>query len=164
MNNIFIYNLIHIFFIFIILIFWNNSKMNTFEQFKNNTLLQKCFSKKDINSFKKYYKYASILQTPYSIVYMTPNKYIDDLPQITWNGVFVNNLCIDPKMRNKGLGTKIILQIIKKAKKLGYDHIILQADKINIPANKIYIKVGFKIYSENISDDNKVYITYIYYL
>ena len=131
--------------------------------YKSN-LLEKCFDKNTIGNFKKYYNVTNILQTSNGIIFTTPNKYIDGLPQISLNGIFLNNLCVNPEMRNKGLGTKLVSTIINKAKKSGKDHIILQVKKNNIPAIKIYEKLGFTKYFEGINENGEEAIIYVYYL
>jgi len=133
-------------FIIIILLFVYNRhvpKRVIYEKFNDNVLLQKCFDATTLNSFKKYSKFTTILKVPHGVVYTTPNKYIEGLPQVSWNGVFLNNLCIDPKMRHMGVGTKLVRQVIDKAKKDSNDHIILQVKKDNIHAIQIYIRLGF---------------------
>ena len=160
-------NFRYIFLIIIIIIIIY--KKNIYEKFipevsyKSN-LLEKCFDKNTIENFKKYYNITDVLQTSNGIVFTTPSKYIDGLPQISWNGIFLNNLCVDPKMRKNGLGTKLVSTIINKAKKSGKDHIILQVKKNNIPAIKIYEKLGFTNYFEGINENGEETIIYVYYL
>ena len=67
-------------------------------------------------------------------------------------------------MRNKGLGTKLVLDVINKAKKMGKDHIILQVKKNNIHAIKIYEKLRFTKYLEGLNENNEESIIYVYYL
>lgn len=48
----------------------------------------------------------------------------------------------------KGCGATLTKWTIEKAKKLGYKKVILKTYKENIPAQKIYEKIGFKIIGE----------------
>ena len=162
-------NLIYIILIVIVILIprYNSIKSNIRDKFTNTNnkhFLKKCFDQNTLNSFKKYKRVSSVLQIPHGIVFTTPNQYIDLLPQISWNGIFLNNLCVDPKMRNKGLGTKLVLMVINSAKKLGKDHVILQVKKNNIPAIKIYKKLGFRKHSEGLNKNGKKVIVYVYYL
>jgi GNAT superfamily N-acetyltransferase len=153
---------------FILLISYIFSK-NIFEQFinpsiKEEILLRKCFNENELNSFKKYYDYTNIINIKDSIIFSTPNKVIQEIPKITWNGIFLNNLCVEPKLRNRGIGKEIVLKVIEQAKIENKDHIILQVAENNIYAIKLYETLGFVKYSKGITPDNiKVYI-YVLYL
>lgn len=166
-KNIFIY--IFLVFTIMLILRYVFSQRNMPEKFNNitqndNTFLEKCFDKKTLNSFKKYHKIANTIKIPNGIVFSTPNQYINEIPQISWNGVFLNNLCIEPKMRNKGLGTKLVLMVIDKARKSGKDHVILQVLKKNIPAINIYKKLGFIKYLESVNKDGEEVLIFVYYL
>jgi len=104
---------------------------------KDNSFLQKCFDINEIDNFKKYYNKTQVTEIDNGIVFLTPNKDIDGIPHISWNGLFLNNLCIDPNHRNKGIGSKLVSKSIKESRKQGKDHIILQVDKENKNAIKI---------------------------
>jgi len=125
-------------------------------------LLQKCFNKDELDSFKKYYEKAKIIKLKGGMVFTTPNNIINHIPQITWNGIFLNNLCVEPTMRKKGIGTKLVLKVIKDAKKTGKDHIILQVKNNNIPAIKIYEKLGFTVYSRGKNKKGEEVLIYLY--
>jgi len=56
--------------------------------------------------------------------------------------------CIRNDYENKGYGTIITELTIEKGRKLGYSEVILKTHKENIPAQKIYKKVGFSIIGE----------------
>ena len=97
--------------------------------------------------------------------YITPSKYIEEIPQITWSGFFLNNLCTNSEKRNKGSASKLLLSLIKKLKRDGASHIILTVNKDNIKAIKLYEKLKFKIYNEGINPETKKIVrNYIYYL
>ena len=151
--------------IFLIVIIISIPKYNyTHTKTKTNTaFLKKCFNQNTLNNFKKYNGITNVLRIPHGIVFTTPNQYIDFLPHISWNGLFLNNLCVDPKMRNKGLGTKLVSMVINRAKKLGKDHVILQVKKNNIPAIKIYKNLGFRKHSEGLTKNGEKVVIYVYY-
>jgi RimJ/RimL family protein N-acetyltransferase len=131
----------------------------------NNNFLEKCFTKGELESFSKYYKYSSVYKYGDSMCYITPSKYIEEIPQITWSGYFLNNLCTNPEKRNNGSATNLLLSLIKKLKREGASHIILTVNKDNIKAIKLYEKLKFKIHNEGMNPEtNKIVINYVYYL
>lgn len=131
---------------------------------EDNDLLLKCFNQKNIDTFKKYYEHADVTNTGDGIVFLTPNNNIEHLPKLSWNGLFLNNFCVDPKKRNKGIGTKLLLKVINKAKQNGKDHIILQVKNSNTKAIKLYKKHGFKKHSEGLNKNKQLFSFYILYL
>jgi ribosomal protein S18 acetylase RimI-like enzyme len=131
---------------------------------EDDKLLTKCFDTSDINSFKQYYGNANVIKIKDSVIFSTPNNIIKGIPQLSWNGVFLNNLCVDPKIRNKGIGTKLVLKVIDNAKKEGKDHIILQVANTNVNAIKIYNKCGFKKHMEGMNEKGKYTSIYVLYL
>ena len=143
--------------------------INQTETFRNPNLneyilLNKCFRPEKMNTFKKYYNKTNIINIDNGIVFLTPNNIINEIPQLTWNGVFLNNLCIDPNKRNQGIGTKLLEQVIRKLKLDGKDHIILQVNNNNKNAIKLYNKHGFIKYTEGLNDDGEKVSVYILYL
>jgi len=142
----------------------DNIKIVNIKNKKNNNFLEKCFSKRELESFSKYYKYSSVYKYGDSMCYITPSKYIEEIPQITWNGFFLNNLCTNPKKRNNGSATKLLLSLIKKLRRKGASHIIITVNKDNIKAIKLYEKLRFKMYNEGINPETKKIVrNYIYY-
>jgi predicted acetyltransferase len=60
---------------------------------------------------------------------------------------------IRPSMQNKGFGTKLTKELIKRAKLLGLHHILAQCDKENSYSKKILEKLKFKqCNSKNVKD------------
>lgn len=55
----------------------------------------------------------------------------------------------------KGLGTILIKWTIERARKLNYKKVILKTYKDNYPAQRLYEKIGFKVFGE--TEDNKEY-------
>ena len=144
----------------------NKKRIETFQNYSNSDeiFLDKCFSRKETNNFKKYHNVTNVIKTKNGMVFATPNKYIEGLQQISLNGIYLNNMCVDPKARNKGIGTQLVSSVINAAKKANYDHIILHVLKDNIPAIKIYQKLGFRKYIEGMNQDGKLTIIYVLYL
>lgn len=60
------------------------------------------------------------------------------------NGILLDEIFIEDKYRNKGIGTKVISNIILKYQK----NIFLWVYKDNIKAFNLYKKLGFKIDSK----------------
>jgi len=126
-------------------------------------LLLKCFNKNEFENFnKKYSDYSRRIvfrdaenKDVKGVVFITPSKYITELPQITLDGYFINNLCVDSKYRRNGIAKKLITYIINKAKKEDKMHLILQVDK-NSEFHRnsdflidFYLDMGFKQYLNN---------------
>ena len=160
-----IYILLLVLFLLIIYIKTNNQT----ESFRNpnlneSILLNKCFRPEELNTFKKYYNKTDIINIDNGIVCLTPNNIINEIPQLTWNGMFLNNLCIDPNKRNQGIATKLLEKVIKKLKLDGKDHIILQVNNNNKNAIKLYNKHGFIKYTEGLDSDGEKVSFYILYL
>ena len=124
--------------------------------------LKKCFTID--NSFKKYYKYSNVITLEHSILFLTPCNVIKELPKIKNNGIFLNNFCVDPNKRNKGIGTKLMKHVINKVKKDGNTHIVLQVLNNNKYAIRLYKKFGFKKYMEGYNDKNEKVSIYVLYL
>lgn len=139
-----------------------NSKLIKTESKSIKNILLQCFNNTEITNFNKYYSQVTPIQNRNSIVFTTPNQIIPDIPHITWNGVFLNNLCVDPTMRNKGIGTQLVSQVIKNAKLQGKDHIILQVENNNLAAINIYEKLGFTKYMQGINKNGKMTSIYLY--
>ena len=142
--------LIIIFFILIIFnILLNTEKFNNIE---------------DSINFNKYRKYSTKLETKYGSCNYTPSKLIEELPQIAWNGYFINDLKINIKYRNKGHGTQLIKQLIKISKDEGRSHLISQVKSNNKAAIKLHDKLGFFIYDKGFDKNKKLVLIYVYYL
>ena len=88
----------------------NNKYLNNKDS--NNKDLNKFFSKNDLKLFRKYEKYSKIIKIPQGQVTICPSKLIEEIPQITWNGYFINNLVVYPEFREKGYGKILLKKII----------------------------------------------------
>ena len=54
------------------------------------------------------------------------SKIIEEIPQITWDGYFLNNMVVYPEFRGQGYGKEILKKMIVKGKKEGKLHLITQ--------------------------------------
>ena len=61
----------------------------------------------------------------------------------------VEDMIVDEKQRGKGLGEKILLDLIKWAKGQGVEVVELTTNPKRIAANELYKKVGFKLHETN---------------
>ncbi len=124
-------------------------------------LLNRCFDESVYNEFNEYSKKIKV---DGGIVYVTPTIHVPNIPMISWNGLFLNNLCVEPDIRNTGVGTQLVSGAIEYGRERGYDHIILQVKSVNYPAIRIYEKLGFVRYMEG-RDKNHEYVrVYVYYI
>ena len=57
----------------------------------------------------------------------------------------ITTLAVSPRFRKKGIGTKLIAQLIADAKAKGLKKLYLEVRQSNVAAQKIYKKLGFKI-------------------
>jgi len=57
----------------------------------------------------------------------------------------ITTLAVHNKFRKKGIGTKLVEQLMKDAKARGLNKLYLEVRQSNIPAQKIYKKLGFKV-------------------
>lgn len=61
----------------------------------------------------------------------------------------VEDMIVDDKYRGKGLGRKILLDLIKWAKKEGVEVVELTTNPKRVAANELYKNVGFKLHPTN---------------
>jgi ribosomal protein S18 acetylase RimI-like enzyme len=151
---------------FIIIFILKYNRYDGFTNVKHPDLLYKCFSNKDIDTFKQNYTHSKIIygENKKGICYITPTKVLNDIPIISWNGYYINNFCVEKKYRRKGYGKKLISKIISMSKKSGIDHLILQVDDNNKIARKFYEKYGFFDYFKGVDKNNSVKIFMVKYL
>ena len=57
--------------------------------------------------------------------------------------LFLCELFIDPSYQRQGIGSKLVTGFLEKAKKLNIKGVITQTEFENIPAQKLYEKMGF---------------------
>ena len=125
-----------------------NEKKNKYNKLDQHTILSNCFSKNELKTFKKYKKYSRklVYKTDNVIkgeVWFTPSILIEEIPQITMNGYFVNNLCVLKKYRRTGIGRKLMNHLIQIAKKEQMMHLILQVETRKDYLVEFYESLGF---------------------
>ena len=57
----------------------------------------------------------------------------------------ITTLAVDEAYRKKGIAISLILKLLKEAIKAKAGHAILEVKKTNLPAQKLYKKLGFKV-------------------
>jgi len=144
--NVFLLNLVLIIIVLLIVIDFNYFILRAYETFTilNDDDLLKCFSSKDINTMD--YSHSNKISINGACCYLTPVEHVYGLPIVTMNGYYLNNMCVNPKKRKQGLGTKLLNKVVNEAKKGNKDHIILYVEKNNTPAINLYKKNKFRIY------------------
>lgn len=70
------------------------------------------------------------------------------LCDIEKNDLYLAEIAIDESQRGKGLGRKVICDVIKYAKSKGYCRVILDVDFRNKGAKKLYESIGFKEFNK----------------
>ena len=136
---------------------------------KDEEFLLQHFDKKSMKTFEKYYHLVNVNRLIknnkiIAMVFDTNNKFIQEIPHISWNGLFLSHLCVDEDYRNKGIGTQMIKKVINKAKQSNKDHVMLLVKKKNKKAIHLYEKLGFKKYQEGIMLNGIQAIYYVKYL
>ena len=121
-------------------------------------------SKEDNENFEKYKKYSNKLETHYGSCNYTPSHLVEEVPQVSWNGYFVNNLEIKEKYRKQGYGTKLMNKLIDQSKKEGKLHLISQVVAKNIGAVRLHEKLGFVVHDKGLNSNNDVVLIYVLYL
>lgn len=138
----------------------NNRKRIKKYNIRNNSIVQKCFSKKELMTFNKYkkfsnrfiYKEGNIIKGE---IWFTPSHYIEELPQITLEGYYINNLCVLKKYRKRGIGRKLIEKVINRARDEDKLHVILQVDSNKSYLVNFYRRLGFNTYMKGIDPYSK---------
>lgn len=152
------------FFLLVSTIFIFSNKNTTIkENFKENNL-ENYFPKDEINLFKKYNKFSKIIKNREGQITITPSNLIEELPQISWNGYFINNLIVFPEYRNKGFGSKLLKNVIELSRKKGKLHLISQVKEKNIAAVRVHEKNKFQKYFIGTNNKNETVIIFVLYL
>ena len=63
------------------------------------------------------------------------------------NDLYLAEVAIDESQRGKGIGRKVVCDVIRYAKSKNYSRVILDADFRNKGAKKLYESIGFKEYN-----------------
>lgn len=66
---------------------------------------------------------------------------------------------LDPSLRGKGIGKKLLLEIIERAKKTGFHLMVLQTDSRMNDAIGLYEKLGFQRLENKRQNEGAVYFS-----
>ncbi len=66
-----------------------------------------------------------------------------ELFQITGHKGYLEDVVLDEKYRGRGLGKKLVMHVIKLAKKLNIYSVKLKSEPRRVAANALYKKLGF---------------------
>ena len=121
------------------------------------------FSKDELQAFAKYKDFSKIVQIPQGEITYCDSKIIEEIPQITWNGYFLNNLVVYPEFRGNGYGKLLLKKMIKKGKKDGKLHLISQVKGSNKVARNLHESLGFRSYFRGLNQSGEEVIVYVYY-
>jgi ribosomal protein S18 acetylase RimI-like enzyme len=140
----------------ILLVYLTSIREKFTNSFVHSDLVNSCFSKNEINSFKDYYKFSKIIygKNKKSVCYLTPTNVLNEIPILSWNGYYINNFCVDMAHRRKGYGKELLNTIIKISRKEYKDHLILQVDDNNDAAKQLYYKMKFVDYFKGVDENN----------
>jgi len=83
------------------------------------------------------------------VIGMCMVNYIDDI-FIDRRTALVNAVCVDKDYRGKGIGSFLLSKIEEIAIEDGADEIMLTSSAKRVCANKLYEKLGFKVYDTNV--------------
>ena len=127
----------------------------------NYALLKQCFSKNELKTFSKYKKESRriVFNKNNKIVgevWLTPSTKLEYIPQITTNGYYISNLCVDEVYREEGIATKLMNHVITLAKRENKLHLILQIKSTSQFLEKFYVALGFHIYLTGCNKDGEL--------
>jgi ribosomal protein S18 acetylase RimI-like enzyme len=133
----------------LVLLFFIYKLIATIENFEQliDEDLEYCFNRKDINTMD--YKYSKKVKIGKACCYLTPTRHTHNIPVISWNGYYLNNLCVKKEHRRQGHSKRLIEHILKEAKRESKDHIILMVNKNNPGAIRLYENFGFREHSSD---------------
>ncbi len=63
---------------------------------------------------------------------------------------FIDEIYLKPEFRNQGIGTKAIEFAENESRKLGARRIVLETEKTNLKAKKLYEKIGFELHQRHL--------------
>ena len=95
-----------------------------------------------------------ISEMPYSFSLKSPRLYVVDildyfvLSDIAVNDLYIAEFAVDEHFRGRGLGSKVLLEIIEYAKSEKISRVILDVDFRNTVAKSLYEKLGFKVFNK----------------
>tara|TARA_B100000886_G_C20068890_1_gene344969 strand:- start:53 stop:505 length:453 start_codon:yes stop_codon:yes gene_type:complete len=147
-------DMFYVFLIFFGLLFFNNYLIT--EEFYTN--------EENNKNFDKYREYSNKLKSKYGSCNYTPSHIVEEIPQISWNGYFINDLYIKKEHRKKGYGTQLIRKLINISREEGKLHLISQVIAKNVASVKLHENLGFSVHSKGLNKNNEVVLIYVYYL
>lgn len=62
----------------------------------------------------------------------------------------IEDVVVDEKHRGKGLGERLVVGLIDKARELNVDKLYLTSSPKRVAANALYQKLGFELYDTNV--------------
>ena len=130
----------------------------------NNLLIRESFDKENIRNFDKYRKFSNKLKSKYGTCNYTPSHIVDEIPQISWNGYFINDLFIKKEYRRKGNGTILMKKLISISRDEGKLHLISQVVAKNKASVRLHENIGFSVHSRGLNKNNELVFIYVYYL
>lgn len=65
---------------------------------------------------------------------------------------YLSLIAVDPLYRNRGVGKCLLDEVVKRSKRAGMEHLILEVRRANNGAIKFYEKLGFAYMDENSND------------
>ena len=133
--------------------------------FNNYLITEKFYSREENNrNFDKYREYSNKLKSKYGTCNYTPSHIVEEIPQISWNGYFINDLFIKKEYRKRGYGTQLIRKLINISREEGKLHLISQVVEKNMASIKLHENLGFVVHSKGLNKNNEVVLIYVYYL
>ena len=101
---------------------------------------------KDLNAFSKLLSLREFLK------YIIKGTIINELltASVAKNDYYLSNVGVDPGFRGQGIGTYILENAFKVAKKKGCNRVILDVTFKNEGALRLYGRFGFKVYGKTI--------------
>jgi ribosomal protein S18 acetylase RimI-like enzyme len=121
---------------------------NVIGLYENNGILgTSCFYSQDNYSIISYQTLSNVIKY-YSFIDIIPMLFrllkIESIMKKPKKGeIYLSNFAIDSASRNKGYGSYLINEALKKYKELGFQKMGLDVDLSNENARKLYVKMGF---------------------
>lgn len=150
-NYILIIFTLAILILFVFLVICNTSETFRMPTIRDTSFLsENCFDYDSVKEYERYYDYADVKEIENkALVFTTPIEKIRELQNFNLNrygnGLLINNMCVTPDNRRKGMAKKLITNIIKQAQKSNrINFLFLQVKQSNAAAHNMYLKLGFK--------------------
>lgn len=66
------------------------------------------------------------------------------MPPLSWPSVYMDNLCIEPHFRGRGVGKLTVLHLCRLAAERDYHYLYCDVEARNIPARQLYKQCGMR--------------------